>query len=195
MLLDKKIFFVKEQVQMMKLSGTYDIFDPETSNQIGVAKEEPGGLIKFFRFFISKKILPNQVNVYDLQDQNIAFFIKKPSSLFRSKVLVHKGNGELIGYFKSKVLTVGGGFYVYDTNDRQVAEVKGNWKGWNFKFIDNEEKEIGTVTKKWAGAGKELFTSADNYMISINNTEKPGNEETILLLAAGLAIDTVYKEK
>ena len=49
------------------------------------------------------------------------------------------------------------------------------------------------VTKKWAGVGKELFTSADNYIISING--EPDESINTLLLAAGLAIDTIYKEK
>ena len=45
---------------------------------------------------------------------------------------------------------------------------------------------------RWAGLGKELFTSADNYVIAL--TQEPKPSEAILLLAAGLAVDTVYKE-
>ena len=41
--------------------------------------------------------------------------------------------------------------------------------------------------------GKELFTSADNYIISLN--EEPTPADAVLLLAAGLAVDTVYKER
>ena len=29
------------------------------------------------------------------------------------------------------------------------------------------EKELGLVTKKWSGIGKEIFTSADNYILEI----------------------------
>ena len=59
--------------------------------------------------------------------------------------------------------------------------------------MDKAENEIGNITKKWAGIGKELFTSADNYIIALNH--EPAPEKAILLLAAGLAVDTVYKEK
>ena len=129
MLLDKKTFFIKEQIEFLKLSGTYDIFDPETSIQLGVAKEEPGGLIKMLRLLVNKLLLPNKVNVYDEANQNPILTIEKPFSLFRSKVSVHNENGDFIGYFKSKILTIGGGFWVFDPNDRQVAEIKGDWKG------------------------------------------------------------------
>jgi uncharacterized protein YxjI len=74
-----------------------------------------------------------------------------------------------------------------------VAEVKGDWKGWNFKFLDTSGHELGSVTKKWAGIGKELFTSADNYMIALGEASQAGSAP--LLLAAGIAIDVVYKER
>ncbi len=82
-------------------------------------------------------------------------------------------------------------FRVFTSDGREVALVKGDWKGWNFRFLSGET-ELGVVTKKWAGFGKELFTSADNYIISING--EPDGTINILLLAAGLAIDTVLKE-
>jgi hypothetical protein len=51
------------------------------------------------------------------------------------------------------------------------------------------------VTKKWAGLGKELFSSADNYIISITDVAGAGQGASALLLAAGLAIDIVFKEQ
>jgi uncharacterized protein YxjI len=70
--------------------------------------------------------------------------------------------------------------------------VKGDWKGWNFRYLNKAERELGTITKKWAGMGKELFTSADNYIVSLNHEADPA--QAVLLLAAGLAVDAIYKE-
>src|SRR4029077_15900288 len=97
-------------------------------------------------------------------------------------------------YFKSKILSMGGGFFVFNDHDQQFAEVKGDWKGWNFKVITHDGQTIGTVTKKWAGIGKELFTSADTYVIALEPGAPDDDPSRILLLAAGLAIDTVFKE-
>ena len=102
--------------------------------------------------------------------------------------------GKPLGYFKSKLISIGGGFNVFDNQNQQVAEVKGNWKGWDFKFVSKQGREIGSVTKKWAGLGKELFTSADNYIISLKDLSGASPVASALLLAAGLAIDIVYKE-
>jgi len=103
--------------------------------------------------------------------------------------------GRNLGYFKSKLLSFGGGFNVFDAKEQQVAEVKGDWKGWNFRFLNKSGREIGTVTKKWAGLGKELFTSADNYIIALNDLTGTSPDASVLLLAAGVSIDIVFKEK
>jgi uncharacterized protein YxjI len=193
--LDGRVFFIKEQVDFLRLAGVYDIFDPNTNQPIGVAKEEPGGMIKFLRLVINKTMLPNKINVYDSSDNSKVVMIQKPFSFFRSKVSVYNSKGELIGYFKSKILTLGGGFWVLDKNERQVAEIKGDWKGWNFKFLGENGQEMGAVTKKWAGIGKELFTSADNYVVALNETVSGDPDQMALMLAAGLAIDIVFKER
>lgn len=193
MLLEKNSFFIKEHVEILKLAGTYDILDPETSEQLAVAKEEPSGLVKFLKLFINKLMLPTKVSVYESND--LVFYIQKPLSFFRSKVSIFKSSGEYLGYFKSKVLTIGGGFYVFDAAERQIAEIKGNWAGWDFQFVGSDGQQIGTVNKKWAGAMKELFTSADNYLISLNPSVPQTPDSKMLLIAAGLAIDIIYKEQ
>jgi uncharacterized protein YxjI len=107
---------------------------------------------------------------------------------------VYDSLGEKLGYFKSKLLSIGGGFWVYDKDDKPFAEVKGNWSGWEFSFVTPEGTELGQVTKKWGGLMKELFTSADNYVVSVSPHLAEQPIAKMLLLAAALAIDIVYYE-
>lgn len=193
-MLNRKNFFIKERVGFMKLADTYDILDPETQQPIGIAKEEPGWT-QFLRLLINKQLLPTTVNVYENGGTVPMFSIHRPMAFFRSKIRVTGPGGQSLGYFKSKMFSLGGGFWVFDNADQKVAEVKGDWKGWNFKFLSIGGAELGTVTKKWAGLGKELFTSADNYMISLSDQAEGNSAASVLLLAAGLAIDVVFKEK
>lgn len=196
-MLNRKTYFIREHVGFVKFSDTYDILDPETKGQLGIAKEKPGGLIQVLRLLVNKKLLPTKVFIYegsDYEDESkLLFSIQRGFSIIRSRVNICDGNGTMVGWLKSKVFSLGGAFYVFDASDNEIAFVKGDWKGWNFRFMDKAENEIGTITKKWAGMGKELFTSADNYMISLNSEPTPA--KAVLLLAAGLAVDTIYKEK
>lgn len=193
-LLQRTTFFVKERVAALKLTDTYDILDPVTSQPIGVAKEEPPGWAKWLRLAVKKHMLPTTVHIYEAEGHPPVLSIRRGFTFLQSKVQVVSGDGRSLGYFKSKLFSVGGGFYVFDHADQQVAQVKGNWKGRNFKFLDRQGREIGTVAQKWAGLAKELFTSADNYVIALSDVKGAGPDAGALLLAAGLAIDIVFKE-
>jgi len=193
-LLQRTTFFIKERVAIIKLTDTFDILDPVTGQVIGVAKEEPPGWAKWLRLVVNKQMLPTTVNIYEADGQPPVLSIHRGFTFLRSKVRVVTGQGESLGYFKSKLFSIGGGFTVHDSADQQVADVKGNWKGWDFRFLALNGREIGTVTKKWAGLGKELFTSADNYVISLTDLSGASPSAAALLLAAGLAIDVVFKE-
>ena len=196
-MLARKTYFIRERVGFLKLADTYDILDPETQQQLGIAKEKPGALVHVLRLLVSRRLLPTKVFVYEGDNSDdearLMFSIRRGVTFFRSKVNILDRGGNVLGWFQSKVFSIGGAFRVFDAAGTEVAMVKGDWKGWNFRFLDKTEKEIGTITKKWAGIGKELFTTADNYIIAMNQEAEPA--KAILLLAAGLAVDTVYKEK
>lgn len=194
-MLDRTTFLIKEQVAFLKLTDKYDIFDPETGEQIGAAVEKPGQFVTLLRLLIAKQLMPTKIVVQETAAETPLFTIHRGVAFLRSKVTVHDGHGQPMGYFKSKLFSLGGGFYLYDAKDQQVGEVKGDWKGWNFKLLSASGLELGTVTKKWAGLGKELFTSADNYIVSLSDDVSSNPALATLLLAAGLAIDTVFKEK
>ena len=194
MLFQRRRFFIKERVSMFKLCDTYDILDPDTKQSVGIAKDEPPTWAKLLRLILKKPLLPTVVRIYETEGSPAVISLRKqPGFLHTTVVVTHSTHGE-IGRLKSKFLSFGGGFHVLDKSGQKVADVKGNWKGWHFKMLDERGQELGVVTKKWAGIGKELFTSADNYMISLNDQAAGQPDHGPLLLAAGLAVDIVYKE-
>ena len=195
-MLDRTAYFIKEHVGFLKLTDTYDILDPDTQEQIGIAQEKPGAFIKILRLLVNKRLMPTKVMVYEgtssEDEANLVFSIQRGVTLINSKVNVMDENGTVVGWFKSKFFSFGGAFRVFDASGNEVALVQGDWKGRNFQFLDTSGREIGRVNQKWAGLAKEFFTSADQYVVSLNSQPSPGL--AILLLAAGLAIDTVFKE-
>jgi uncharacterized protein YxjI len=195
MLLARRQFLVKERVSMMKLADTYDLFDPTTGAVIGVARDEPAAWAKWLRLLVSKQLLPTTVRVYESESGPAKLVLTKAPAFLRPTVVVLDANGRELGRLRSKLFSLGGGFWVHDPSGQPIAQVKGDWKGWNFRFLDQNGGELGQVTKKWAGLGKELFTSADNYLIALADASGGRPDTTAMLLAAGLAIDLVFKEK
>jgi uncharacterized protein YxjI len=193
-MLDRKTYVVKERTGFMKLASAYDLLDPESGQSIGVALEEPPGIVKYLRLLVNNRWLPTVVNVYEREGQPAVLSIRRGVALFRPKVHVWAGGREL-GYFQPKMISIGPSFRIFDLQGAEIGTVKGDWKGWNFQLLSPSGEELGRVAKKWAGLLKEAFTTADTYVISLSDAAASRRDVAHLLLAAGLAIDTVFKEK
>ena len=193
-LLNRHAYFVREHIGFLKLKDTFDILDAETQEHLGYATEENPAWLNWTRLLLQKHRMPTTVVVRRLSDNGVLLRLKRGWRFLRSRIDVFGENNELLGYFESKIITLGGGFHVYNAHGVRVADVKGNWIGWDFRFLDAAGQELGLVTKKWAGVGRELFTTADNYFISLSDRGTAQPATAALLLAAGLAIDTLYKE-
>lgn len=192
--LNKNIFLVKEHVAMFKAANSFDIFDAESNEIIMNCREENLGFFtKIFRFTDYKRMTPFNIDIKTPSGQKI-LTVRRGVSFFLSKVEVLDENGMLIGKFKQKFLSIGGKFEVFDASERALCMLKGKWTSWDFKFVSHDNKEFATVTKKWAGFGKEFFTSADNYVLQINNEVPENHPLRQLILAAVMCIDLVLKE-
>ena len=194
MLFDKKSFFLREHVAFFKLTGRYDILDPADGSMIGFVLDDPPSLFKFMRFFMPKRVLPTVVDVFEQEGRPPILKLVKGFNFLRAEFKVYDASGGFLGRLRSRLMTIGGRFDIFDAQNNPVAELKGNLVGWNFKFTDPTGGLMGVVTKKWAGIGRELFTTADNYMISLQENVS-GRNIMALLLASGIAVDLVYKER
>src|SRR6266404_4144659 len=82
-MLELQQFLIKEQVAFLKTASTYDIFDPETREQVGVAREQPGSFVTMLRWFISKRHLPTRIEVREMADESLVFTIRRPLGVWR----------------------------------------------------------------------------------------------------------------
>ncbi|MCD6066441.1 MAG: RNAase [Bacteroidetes bacterium] len=191
--LKRNDYFVKEHVGMFKAANNFDILDPATQQVILTCREEQLGIItKLFRFTDYKRMTPFHVEIKTPAGEKVVS-VKRGISLFLSTVQVMDEQDRIIGYFKQKFFTIGGKFDVMDPNSQVLCTLKGKWTSWDFRFMQGE-KELAHVSKKWAGIGKELFTSADNYMLQINEEVHPDSPVRQLIMAAVMCIDMVLKE-
>jgi uncharacterized protein YxjI len=193
-ILNKNLFFVKEHVKIFKAANSFDIFDPDTKQIVLECREENLGFFtKMLRFTDYKRMTPFNMVIKTTTGQKIVT-VRRGVSFFRSTVEVLNEQDALIGKFKQHFFSIGGKFEVLDQNERSLCMLKGTWTSWDFKFISNDDKEFATVTKKWTGLGKELFTSADNYILQINSEVPADHPLRKLILAAVMCIDLVLKE-
>ena len=192
-IINKNAFFIKEHVGIFKAANNFDIYDPET-NQIIMECREPnlGFFTKLLRFTDYKRMTPFDVQIRTPDGQRIVR-IKRGISLFISEVVVTDQDDNVIGGFVQKFFSIGGKFDVQDKNNQTICQLEGKWTSWDFYFRSNG-KELAHVSKEWAGLGKEMFTSADNYVLQIAEEVPQDDNIRKLILAAVMCIDMVLKE-
>lgn len=191
--LNRNLFFVKEHVGIFKAANNYDVLDPETKQVILHCREERlHWFTKLLRFTDYKRMTPFHVEIKTPQN-DLLVQVKRGISFFLSTVNVLNGRDMRLGGFKQKFFSIGGAFDVLGLNDEVLCTLKGNWKGFEYSF-QKDGREIAKVSKKWMGIGKELFTSADNYILQINESVPANDPVRPLVLGAVFCIDMVLKE-
>lgn len=179
---------------MFKAANNYDIYDPEQQDVVMLTcrEENLGFFTKLLRFTDYKRMTPFHVEIKTHSGEKV-LSVKRGVSIFLSTVEVFDGNEKLIGKFKQKFFSIGGKFDVLDAKDQVVCTLRGKWTSWDFKFV-KDDLEFAHVSKKWAGFGKEFFTSADNYMLKMDEKIPHDNPIRLLILGAVMCIDMVLKE-
>lgn len=192
--LNRNLFLIKEHTGIFKAANNFDIYDPATGKVILECREETLGLFtKLFRFSKYKKMTPFDIRIKAPTGQQIVR-VSRGICLFLSKVDVFDKKDQLIGGFRQKLFSIGGSFRVVDAQEKVLCHLNGKWTGWDFRFLNDDDTEFAHVAKKWAGLGKELFTTADNYMLKISQGVPADSPLRPLILAAVMCIDMVLKE-
>ena len=201
-LMNKNLFLVKEHVGLFKVAGfffaanNFDIYDPSTGEVIMECREPSLGLFtKLLRLTSLKTHTPFDIQIETPDGQSIVG-IQWGFLIFfglGSKIIISDNNNNPIGSFRQNQFSIVKTLDVVDKNNQAICQVKGKWTGWDFYF-KKDTKELAYVSKKWAGIGKEFFTSADNYILEISNDVPQNDDVRKLILSSVICIDMVYNE-
>jgi uncharacterized protein YxjI len=184
-------YFIDENVNLFKFENTYKVYN-DKGEDVGTINQKLTTGQKILRLFLKKPMLPFLLEIRNSQHQ-LEASITRGWTFFLSKIEIKDGNGEVIGIIKQKFKLFKPTFKIYDQADELIAEISGDWKAWNFTIFDALNNQIGSISKKWAGAIKEIFTSADKYNVHID-TIYANQKNKIAILASAITIDMVLKE-
>ena len=184
-------FFIDEKIGFLKFSNAYKVYDLQ-GQQIGNIQQSVPFFHKLLRLFISKGVFPFTLHIQDMQGTIIAT-IRRGWTFWLSKISILDGQGSEIGGIKHKFKLFKPLFHITDAQGAVIAQIKGDWKAWNFSIVDSAERELGQINKKWNGVMKEVFTTADKYMVSIGK-ECPEDLNKIAIVAGTITIDMILKE-
>jgi uncharacterized protein YxjI len=184
-------YFIDEKVNFLKFENAYSVYNEKGEN-IGAIKQKLSTGQKLLTLVLNKAMLPFLLEIKNADDR-VEATISRGWTFWMSKITIHDGNGQLIGYIKQKFKLFKPTFQIYDASEVLLADIKGDFTAWNFTILDARNTQIGTISKKWAGAVKEIFTSADKYNVTIN-PDYTDKKSKVAVLAGAITIDMVLKE-
>ncbi len=184
-------FFIDEKVNMFKFENDYKVYDGFGMQQ-GNIKQKLGIGKKLLSLLINKAMMPFKLEILNMEGE-VQATISRGWTFFMSKITVAGPEGDVYGYITQKFKLLKPRFIITDENQNKIAEINGDWKAWNFSITDASDKSIGVISKKWNGLGKELFTTADKYNVSIEESVVE-NKNKIVIVSGAITIDMILKE-
>ncbi len=187
---DSNCYFIDEKVNFFKFENTYKIFN-DKGKEIGSVNQKITTAQKFLRLLLNKNMLPFHLDIRDINGR-LQSSISRGWTFFMSTIIINDSKGQSIGSIKQKFKLFKPTFKIYNKSEQLVSIITGDWKAWEFKISDSKEKQIGTISKKWNGALKEVFTKADKYNVDLNR-EFTDTTDKMAILSGAITIDMVLK--
>ena len=184
-------YFIDEKIHFMKFENSYKVYNDKGDN-IGAIKQRLTVGEKILRMLVNKAILPFKLEIVNTNEE-VQATITRGWTFWMSKIRVLNNNGLPIALIQQKFKFFTPTFHILDAEQKPIAVISGDWKAWNFSIADTTQKEIGSITKKWAGAMQEIFTSADKYYVHIDPSYAE-DDKKIAIISTAITIDMVMKE-
>jgi uncharacterized protein YxjI len=184
-------YFIDEKVNFFKFANQYNVYN-EKGEIVGSVNQTLSVGAKLLRLLLNKAMLPFRLEIKDANGALMAS-ISRGWTFWMSNIVISSGDDKMIGTVRQKFKLFKPTFSIFNHEERQVAEITGDWKAWNFVINNDNNAQIGTISKKWAGAMKELFTTADKYIVNLDPSYS-NMMNKIIVLSAAITIDMVMKE-
>jgi uncharacterized protein YxjI len=188
---DLNNYIVDENVDYFKFQNSYKIRNNQ-GEEIGCVLQKNSALQKILRLLINKNFLPFNMEITD-SSGNLQASISRGWNLFMSTISIRNAAGINIGTIKQKFRFLKPTFKIYNKSENIVAEIVGDWTAWKFEINNAKGQKIGTINKKWNGAMKEMFTTADKYNVELDLIDFELFDR-IAILSAAITVDMVLKE-
>ena len=191
--LNKNLFLIKEHGGLLKAAFNFDGIDMQTGEVILECREDHVSRASaFIRLCGYKATTPFDIRVKSTDGKPV-LRVSRGYPVLASRVTVLDHTDTVIGVFRQKILSISGKFDVLDAGGRPLCRLEGGLTGWSYRFLAANDVELGRVTKKWAGLGRELLTGADDFVLQIDDAVPANSEVRRLIFASVICIGIALK--
>jgi uncharacterized protein YxjI len=191
-------YVIDEKISAFKFTNAYKVFNAGGVQIGAVEQQKVSGGAKAARLLLGNNVKAMQAFRLDITDMGGAVMAGVERAGISSGMKgirgigIYGGSGQPIGSIKVLFSMLKPKMDILDPGGATIGRIQGDWIGWNFTITDANGVEVGAVNKKWAGAMKEIFTTADKYHVSIS--PRASGVHRVAIVAAAITIDMVLKE-
>ena len=191
-LFTEKVLVVNQKTKIIELSNQYSVYDQDgnvlaTVNQVGQSSlKQAARLVSSLDQFMTHKL-----EIVDPSGR-VLLRLTRPKKIIKSSMIVADADDNEIGRIVQRK-ALGKIRFALESDGKTVGMVKAeNWKAWNFRIEDADDKEVARITKTFEGILRTAFTTADNYVVQIHeDLPEPLHS---LVVAAAVSVDTALKQ-
>jgi uncharacterized protein YxjI len=191
-LFTEQVLVVNQKAKIIEINQEYAVYD-QHGRQIGAVRQVgQSAAKKFLRVVVNvDQFMTHKLQVID-RDGSVVLVVTRPAKLLKSRLIVEDGGGRELGQIVQQNV-VGKIRFSLEAGGQQIGSLNGeNWRAWNFNIQHASGREVARITKTWEGLAKNLFTTADNYVVQIH--ELPPQPLHSLVVASALGVDTALKQ-
>jgi len=166
----------------------YAVMD-QHKNIIGMVTERGSGLLNMIVRLVARSHRPLQIDVFDISKNKVLFHLSRKFFFFFSDLYVSDGGGQLIGSLHRRFGLIYKKYDLIDANGQVFAI----WRLWHFPVLDSAGNEVASISKKWGGVMREMFTDADTFRINFGEA-KWSDRQRAVIFAASISIDFDFFE-
>ncbi len=192
---DLNEYIIDEKIKPFKMANAYLIHNLN-GELVGAVEQEISGGAKAARVLLgrsAKQFQKFNLKILDAQG-NVLVSLERQGRIGMAgyTVLVNDASGNYLGKVAPKRSFKAVIFQIFDSNDNIIGIMNGKLLGLNFKIMDPDESEIGTISKNYNNIAREIFTTADKYVVAF--TQSIDRYRKVLITAAAVSADMLLHE-
>ena len=186
------ILVVNQKAKLIEITNQYAVFDQHGRQIASVNEVGQNAAKKVLRALTSvDQFMTHRLEIHDGAG-GVLLRLTRPAKVFKSTVVVGDGPGNEIGRIVQENV-FGKIRFDLQAGGMTIGSIKAeNWRAWNFRIEDAAGTEVARITKTWEGLAKQMFTTADNYVVQLHYTLPSPLLQ--LVVASALSVDTALKQ-
>ena len=174
-------------------TNQYAVLD-EQGRDLGTVAERSGGLGRMLLRGFLRSHRGFEVGVFDADGQHV-LQLRRPFFFVFSDLEVSTPAGQVVGHVKRRFGVLYKRYDLLDGLGRCFATIAGpRWRLWTFPVEATGGLGLeATITKKWGGGLREIFSDADTFMVDFQRPEWTEDQRAVIFCAA-LSIDFDFFE-